>query len=64
MPRDILQAHKKLDRLVDKCYRSKPFRSDLERLEFLFDLYGKYVNSGQQKIENTIKKKIIEDSLK
>ncbi len=52
MPKDLLQAHKKLDRLVDRCYRTKPFKSDLERLEHLFDLYDKYVNKCQNKLQS------------
>ena len=30
-----------LDRAVDACYRTKPFDSDRERVEFLFALYEK-----------------------
>jgi hypothetical protein len=39
MPADLLVAHKALDGTVEQCYRSKPFISDEERLEFLFALY-------------------------
>ena len=39
MPKELLLAHKKLDSAADKCYRSAPFKSDLERLRLLFDLY-------------------------
>jgi hypothetical protein len=28
-----------LDRAVEKCYRDKPFASDRERVEYLFELY-------------------------
>ncbi len=43
MPRDLFTAHKKLDVAVDRCYRSRgKFNSNLERIEFLFDLYDKY----------------------
>ena len=41
MPRDLLRAHAELDRAVEKCYRSEPFHSDRERIEFLFSLYEK-----------------------
>jgi len=44
MPKDLLDAHKKNDRLVDKLYRSQPFTSELNRLEFLFDLYSKLID--------------------
>lgn len=42
MPKHLLDAHKALDKAVDKCYTSKPFNSDLERLTLLFELYGRY----------------------
>jgi len=48
MPKDLLQAHKKLDKLVDKCYLTKLFKSDLERVEYLFELYNKYDAKGQK----------------
>jgi hypothetical protein len=41
MPNELLKAHRELDRAVDRCYRSKPFSSDQERLAFLFELYEK-----------------------
>ncbi|AQQ71701.1 Type I restriction-modification system methyltransferase subunit [Limihaloglobus sulfuriphilus] len=43
MPPVLVKAHQKLDRAVDKCYRSKPFAGETERLEFLFALYSEYV---------------------
>lgn len=39
MPVPLKEAHAKLDREVEKCFRAKPFASDQERLEFLFKLY-------------------------
>ncbi|MCL2305810.1 MAG: N-6 DNA methylase [Planctomycetaceae bacterium] len=39
MPTDLAKAHRELDHAVDRCYRSKPFKSEQERLEFLFELY-------------------------
>lgn len=44
MPKDLLDAHKKLDRAVDLCYRPQPFVNELARLEFLFELYEKYTS--------------------
>ncbi len=41
MPPDLLKAHKKLDREVEKAYRSEPFADDADRMAFLFALYGK-----------------------
>lgn len=45
MPKPLIDAHKALDRAVDKWYTSKSFNSDLERLGFLFDVYKKYTTS-------------------
>ena len=39
MPAGLQKAHQKLDLVVDQCYRTKPFSSDEERVEFLFKLY-------------------------
>jgi len=39
MPRNLLKAHQVLDRAVDRCYRSKKFSSERERIEHLFQLY-------------------------
>jgi hypothetical protein len=36
---DIVMAHAKLDRAVDRCYRSQPFVSERNRIEYLFNLY-------------------------
>jgi hypothetical protein len=42
MPKVLVDAHRKLDEAVDRCYRPQVFNSELERLEFLFTLYRKY----------------------
>ena len=39
MPDDLREAHHDLDLAVERCYRSKLFTSDEERLEYLFKLY-------------------------
>jgi hypothetical protein len=39
MPADLAKAHVKLDRAVDRCYRSQPFASERNRVEYLFTLY-------------------------
>lgn len=39
MPDGLRKAHKDLDVAIEMCYRSKPFSSDEERLEYLFKLY-------------------------
>ncbi|HOY94967.1 MAG TPA: class I SAM-dependent DNA methyltransferase [Catalimonadaceae bacterium] len=39
MPPNLVKAHQILDKAVDQCYRSQPFTTELNRLEFLFGLY-------------------------
>lgn len=39
MPAPLVKAHADLDRSVDRCYQSHPFKSDRERVELLFCLY-------------------------
>jgi hypothetical protein len=43
MPPDLVKAHKELDKAVDLCYRSQPFQNDTKRIEYLFELYDKYI---------------------
>lgn len=43
MPKLLRDAHKALDRAVDKCYRSAPFDSERQRVEYLFDLYQRLI---------------------
>lgn len=42
MPPALREAHTALDRAVDAAYGKKDFKSDAERVAFLFDLYQKY----------------------
>lgn len=42
MPAALVKAHNALDKAVDLCYRSQPFTTDANRMEFLFDLYEQY----------------------
>lgn len=43
MPIGLREAHSLNDLAVERCYRSKPFESDEERLEYLFKLYEKMI---------------------
>ncbi len=43
MPPDLVKAHNELDKAVDQCYRSQSFASETKRIEYLFDLYDRYV---------------------
>ena len=44
VPDNLLQAHRELDREVDRLYRRMPFRSNQERFEHLFRLYSERIN--------------------
>lgn len=50
MPDGLKEAHHYLDLTVERCYRSKPFTSDEERLEFLFKLYEQMIK--EERIKN------------
>lgn len=39
MPPALTDAHAKLDRAVDKSYRKESFKTERERVEYLFQLY-------------------------
>ncbi len=41
MPANLTKAHARLDRAVDRCYRSQPFPNERNRVEYLFKLYQK-----------------------
>ncbi len=42
MPSSLVKAHSELDKAVDLAYRPQPFTTEAKRMEFLFELYGKY----------------------
>ena len=44
MPAELLNAHRVLDRAVDRAYRPQPFESERGRIEFLFRLYEEYTS--------------------
>ena len=46
MPPKLKAAHFKLDKRVDKAYRSTKFKDDNDRMKFLFDLYVEYTSSN------------------
>jgi len=39
MPEGLRKAHYALDIAIEQCYRTKPFESDEERLEYLFRMH-------------------------
>ena len=52
MPEGLKEAHKQNDLAVERCYRSTPFNSDEERLEYLFNLYEKMI--AEEQAEGTL----------
>ncbi|MGE0887211.1 MAG: type IIL restriction-modification enzyme MmeI [Blastocatellales bacterium] len=57
MPKRLLTAHQALDAAVDACYRAASFKTELERLEFLFALYRKYTEPLAEMARQTGKKR-------
>ncbi len=53
---ELLKAHRDLDSAVDACYGARKFKTDLERLEFLFDLYRQYTDPLMQLAEKATRK--------
>ena len=49
MPQGLREAHHQLDLAVEQCYRSKPFETDEERLEYLFKLYEQMIAEENSK---------------
>ena len=49
MPSNLLKAHHALDKAVDACYGKKVFKSEQERLEFLFKRYKRISAKNGQK---------------
>ena len=47
MPQDLLEAHEKLDDIVESCYPGYPFANDEARLECLFRMYEKMTSKKQ-----------------
>ena len=43
------EAHRQNDLAIERCYRSKPFENDEERLEYLFKLYEKMIEEEKEK---------------
>ncbi len=52
MPEGLRTAHHQNDLAVERCYRSKPFESDEERLEYLFKLYEQMI--AEEKAKGTL----------
>ena len=57
MPKVLVDAHRTLDKAVDACYRKETFKSELERLEYLFTLYRQYTEPMNLVMEEKPKRK-------
>ncbi len=49
MPEGLKEAHRLNDEAVERCYRSTPFNTDEESLEYLFKLYEKMIQEEKEK---------------
>jgi hypothetical protein len=58
MPPDLTKAHNELDKAVDLCYGKQNFKTEAERMSFLFNLYTEYT-SPLLKEEKSKRKKSI-----
>ena len=54
MPAELREAHQFLDAAVDQLYRKRPFQSDDERLELLFDMYEAAVGGAEAESEQVL----------
>jgi hypothetical protein len=52
MPVELREAHQFLDAAVDQLYRRRPFQSNDERLELLFDMYQAAVGGKAQTLQD------------
>ena len=57
MPKILVDAHRALDKAVDLCYRPEVFKTELERLEFLFKLYRQYTEPMNVAMEEKPRRK-------
>ncbi len=47
MPDDLRAAHRENDAMLESLYRAKPFKTDAERLEHLFNRYTARISEGK-----------------
>ena len=56
MPPVLVKAHQALDKAVDLCYRPQPFINETKQIEYLFELYDKFmsdISGGEEEKEET-----------
>ncbi len=56
MPKELVDAHRANDKAVDACYGKRQFSGEIERLEYLFDLYRQYTEPLRIVEEKEIRK--------
>lgn len=49
MPTGLRDAHRANDEVIERCYRSRPFESDEDRLEHLFKLYEEMIEEEKNR---------------
>lgn len=49
MPEGLREAHRQNNLAIERCYRSRPFESDEERLEYLFKLYEQMIEEEKNR---------------
>ncbi len=59
MPPDLVKAHNELNKVDDSAYSNQTFISDAKRMEFLFELYEKYIGGMLGEATKKGKKKTI-----
>ena len=59
MPKKLLDKHRDFDSSVDACYRKTPFKTELERLEYLFSMYKELTKDLFTGKKSNKRKKII-----
>ena len=47
MPKSLINVHEKIDKAVDSIYKKEDFKSDQERLNYLFELYEKLTKKNE-----------------
>jgi hypothetical protein len=52
MPDGLRKAHHEMDFAVEQCYRLRPFRSDEERMKYLFKLYEEMIETKERNGDN------------
>lgn len=63
MPADLMKAHQKLDKAVEAAYGKSSFKSDADRVAFLFSLYQKYTSLLPAAPVKKTRKKVVEQAI-